>query len=94
MALNASFWFAVSVVIVLLALGIFVFAYWFRGSREKAVTKREYRVFFYLGVAYIIIGAVLSFVYPGRFSDYFFLMLMGGIFISVYLSNLERWREK
>lgn len=91
--MDSTLWYAVSVVVVLIALGILALLYIIWGRRGRRMAKKDYRMFIYVGISYIILGAILSFIYPGEFSDYFYLMLMGTIFISVGLSNLERWKD-
>lgn len=87
-------WIAIITVVILLAVGIFLFVYLIRKGPEQEMTGAEYKMFFYLGVGYLVVGAFLSFVYPGEFGDYFYLMIMGAIFISVGLSNIEKWGRR
>lgn len=85
--------FAIILVVVLVAIGILLFIFMMRRQPERGMTGAGYKMFFYMGIGYLVVGSFLSFVYPGEFSDYIFLMVMGTIFASVGLANIEKWRK-
>lgn len=86
--------FTLIVLAILIGLGVVLFAYWALKHPDRTMTGAEYKTFFYMGVGYLIVGALLSFVYPGEFRDFFYLMILGIIFTSVGLSNLDKWKKK
>ena len=82
------------VLVVLVAIGIFVFVYWALKHPDRPMTGAEYKTFFYMGLGYFAVGSFLSFVYPGEFRDFFYLMMLGIVFISIGLSNIDKWKKK
>ncbi len=91
--MDSALLFSIITVVVLVALGILLFVYFIRKQPEREMTGAGYKLFFYMGIGYLVVGSFLSFVYPGEFSDYIFLMVMGTIFASVGLANIEKWRK-
>lgn len=79
--------------IVLLVVGIFFITYWAWRFPKREISTEAYRVFFYLGIGYLVAGAFLSFVYPGNFSDFFILMILGVLFLGVGVPGLKKGKN-
>lgn len=92
--MDSFFWLMISFVIFLTAIGISISVYIIRKKGGKELSGKEYVYFFELGLLYVILGIVLSLVYPAEssYSEYF--VFLGIILLTMGLANIDKWRKK
>lgn len=77
-------------IIVGLAIAVILIS----GKQKREMTERDYRYFFYFGIAYLAAGIILTLIFPRDMEYFNFFTFMGIIFTSIALSNLDKWRKK
>ena len=89
-----SIWMLISIFLVIIAVIILIIILYTFRINQKDVVKREvdYRVFFIMGISFLPIGIVLTFVVgnPGFIG----FMGLGIAYIAIGLPNKDKWKKE
>ncbi len=83
-----------SIVVLAVILAVLVAFIILRRKTKKELTGTDYRYFFYMGIAYLAVGAGLSIAFPADISYFNFFTILGIIFTAMGFSNIDKWRKK
>lgn len=81
-------------VILAIIAGIMIAVILIAGKQKREMTGKDYRYFFYIGIAYLSGGIALTLIFPRDMEYFNFFTFMGIIFTAMGLSNLDKWRRK
>lgn len=81
-------------VILAIIAGIMIAVILIAGKQKREMTGKDYRYFFYIGIAYLLGGIALTLIFPRDMEYFNFFTFMGIIFTAMGLSNLDKWRRK
>ncbi len=71
----------------LIVIGVILLLALIVRRQDAEISNQQYRTFMYLGIGLIIVGGFLSFIYPGIFKNYFYLLVIGIAFFAIGLSG-------
>lgn len=86
-------WIIISTVVLAVILGILVALILIWRKKGAEMTGKDYRYFFYIGLAYLIIGIVLSIIFPKDVDYINGFSFFGIIFTAMGLANIDKWRK-
>lgn len=86
-------WIIISVVIIAVILGLLMAFLIFWRRRGEEMRGKDYKYFLYVGLAYLMIGIVLSFLFPQDVDYINGFTFFGIIFTAMGLANIEKWRK-
>ncbi len=92
--MDAFPWIIISIVVLGVIVGLAVALFLIRRRRGIEMTGAEYRTFFIIGIAYLVVGITLSFVYSPDTGFFNFFTFMGIIFTAMGLANIDKWKKK
>lgn len=88
------FWVLISVTILLIVVALTAAMFIIRKRKGVELKGTDYRAFFYIGIAYLILGIALSFVFPQEVDFLNFFVFLGIIFTAMGLGNIDKWRKR
>ena len=74
-------------IVSLVIIGVILLLALIARRQEVRISSQQYRTFLYLGIALIVVGGFLSFIYPGVFKNYFYLLVIGITFFAIGLAG-------
>ena len=90
----ADLFIILTLVTIAVIVGIAIAMLLITGKQKREMTGKDYRAFFYIGIAYLAGGITLTLIFPHQMEYFNFFTFMGIIFTAMGLSNLDKWRKK
>lgn len=87
-------WLLSSIAVLAILIGLVAVFAIVRRKKGKELTGPDYRYFFYIGMAYLIIGVALSYLFPGDVPYFNFFVILGVLFTAMGAANIDKWRKK